>query len=62
MEHRVNCPRCDGWGVVEFEEDDHLVQDACYHCYGSGVLVMEDDEFVEYVNELITECSEAESM
>lgn len=42
MKHRVSCPRCDGWGIVEFEEDDHLVQDACYHCYSNGFLVMEE--------------------
>lgn len=30
------CTRCQGEGYETFEEDDRMVQDACYHCCASG--------------------------
>lgn len=52
---KIPCPKCHGTGVDEFYEDDHLVQDACYHCCTMGTIEVDDEEYVAYVNDLILE-------
>ena len=54
---RFACPQCGGEGSVPLEEDGGLVDHACYHCYTDGYLEMSEADYVEYVNELLSEAA-----
>lgn len=34
---KIKCPNCED-GIVSFEEDGRIVQDACYHCENTGFI------------------------
>lgn len=59
MEHKVECPRCGGLGYNGFINDEGFCEeDTCYHCYGEGSIFMDDDEYVEMVNEQLADANE----
>ncbi len=37
-----NCTRCDGNGSFDFEEDNRIFTDTCYHCGGTGKISEEE--------------------
>lgn len=55
--HKVECPQCNGYGFVELLEDDYPVQHACYHCGTEGYFLLNDQEYVEFVNEQLREAA-----
>lgn len=42
-EAAMRCRKCNGEGYVEYDEDNRLVRDACYHCGTTGVVDEETD-------------------
>lgn len=42
------CPTCDGYGVVENDDDDEL-PGPCGECGGSGVLPVDDADHLDHV-------------
>jgi DnaJ-class molecular chaperone len=53
--HKVECPQCGGYGFIPLEEDGGVVQHACYHCCTEGYFLMDEEQYCDYVNELIDE-------
>lgn len=54
---RVECDQCGGYGFVPLEEDGGVVQHACYRCCTEGYHDYTEEQYVEMVNELLSEAA-----
>lgn len=52
---KVECDQCAGLGYVPLEEDGRDVEHACYRCGTEGFHLYTEQQYCDFVNELVDE-------